>query len=76
MWAADVGCYGTAASSCGGPAVLYALDASNLSNQLWSSAQASRDQAGNAVKFSVPTVANGKVYLGTRTRVEVYGFLP
>jgi hypothetical protein len=76
VWAADAECYGTAGSSCGGPAVLYALDASNLSNQLWSSAENTRDQAGAAVKFSVPTVANGKVYIGTRTELDVYGFLP
>lgn len=76
VWATDVGCYGTAASSCGGPAVLYAFDASSLSSQLWSSTQTTRDQAGNAVKFSVPTVANGKVYVGTRTELDVYGFLP
>jgi hypothetical protein len=76
VWAIDAGCYGTAASSCNGPAVLFALDGSNLGNQLWSSALTSRDQAGNAVKFSVPTVANGKVYVGTRTELDVYGFLP
>ncbi|PYV71763.1 MAG: hypothetical protein DMG97_15145 [Acidobacteria bacterium] len=71
VWAIDAGRYGTAASPCGGPEVLYSYDATNLRNHLWDSAQAgTRDQAGAAVRFTVPTVANGKVYIGTRTEVE------
>ena len=76
VWAIDsthLGSPGPAA----GPAVLYAYDATNILTMLYSSAQnAARDAAGNAVKFAVPTVANGKVYVGTSTEIDVYGLLP
>ncbi len=59
-----------------GPAVLYAYNAADIGQVLYSSAMdPSRDQAGLAVKFAVSTIASGKVYVGTQTGISVYGLL-
>ena len=58
------------------PAVLHAYDASNLGTELYNSSQAgTRDQCGSGNKFIVPTVADGKVFLGTQNSVCVFGFI-
>lgn len=58
--------------------VLRAYDASNLAHQLYSSDQdASRDGIGpdHVIKFSVPTVYDGKVFVGTDSSLLIYGLL-
>jgi Chitobiase/beta-hexosaminidase C-terminal domain/Legume lectin domain/Fn3 associated len=59
-----------------GPAILFAHDANNVANLLYSSAQnAPRDNPGGAVKFATPTIANGRVYVGGEYEVSVYSLL-
>ncbi|KAK9353574.1 pyrrolo-quinoline quinone [Lipomyces doorenjongii] len=52
---------------------IHAYDASTFAAELWNSGQISGDNLGSVVKFAVPTVANGMVYVGTRNSLVVYG---
>jgi len=57
-------------------AILYAYDAANVGTLLYSSPASGSGAAGNGVKFTVPTVANSKVYVGGQLSFTVYGLLP
>jgi hypothetical protein len=59
------------------PAILHAYDATNLAHELYNSEQnPTRDHGHNTVRFSIPTIADGRVFLGTRGHLDVYGILP
>src|SRR5262249_23303703 len=57
------------------PAVLHAYDARNLAVELYNSSQAAggRDGFGAGNKFITPTIANGRVFVGTQNGVAVFG---
>jgi len=65
------------AAENGSNAVLHAYDATNLSQELYNSNQASggRDRFGTGNKFITPMITNGKVYVGTTNGVGVFGLL-
>jgi outer membrane protein assembly factor BamB len=66
LWAAENGAVGG----------LRAYDATNLGYELYSSNDAGgRDQFGQGNKFITPMIANGKVYVGTKNGVAVFGLL-
>ncbi len=70
LWAQEY--FGTSAG------ILHAYKASGLSTELWNSnMNATRDSMGSADKFMAPTIANGRVYIGTRSKtLVIYGLLP
>jgi hypothetical protein len=61
----------------GSGAVLHAYNAANLATELYNSTQATgnRDQFGAGNKFITPTVAGGKVFVGTTNSVGIFGLL-
>jgi hypothetical protein len=61
---------------------LYAYNAENVATKLWDSTMVAADKLANAPKYIPPTIANGKVYVGTLGtapssggEVDVYGLL-
>jgi chitodextrinase len=71
VWALEIGGY-----TPGNPVILHAYNATNLASEIYTSPSSGAGAAGIAVKFSVPTVANGKVYAGGQGSLTVFGLLP
>lgn len=77
LWAIDDGEARDTCVSVATCQALYAYDATNLNNLLYTSLQApnNRDSLGQALKFLTPTVANGKVYVGSGGSLSIFGLL-
>ena len=75
LWALES--HAASKSGPGGPAVLFAYNANDLTaGSIYNSnLNLSRDNPGGAIKFAVPTVMNGKVYVGAEGQLSVYGLL-
>jgi hypothetical protein len=58
--------------------ILYAFDPTNLANDFYDSKQAlhARDKLGNMARYVTPTVSNGKVYVGGKEELTVFGLFP
>ena len=57
----------------GGNGVLHAYDATDVSREIYNSLQSgTRDTLGSAAKFSVPTVVNGRVYVGAQSQLAIF----
>ncbi len=71
VWALDNSGFGATS------AILHAYDPADLAVEFFNSTQAAnnRDAAATAVKFTTPTIANGRVYVGGRNAVTVFGLL-
>jgi hypothetical protein len=59
------------------PAILVASNPTNLTTEMYNTSQAAlnRDRLANGVKFTLPIVANGKVFAGNQRQVSVLGLL-
>ncbi len=68
VWALETSGY-----QSGSPVVLRAYQATNLAHELYSSSE--HASGGGGVKFTTPTIAHGRVYVGTQNSLEVFGLL-
>ena len=74
VWALQVDAWAS-----GGSSILHAYNATNLAEIYNSNLNPNRDNPSAAIKWTVPTVANGKVYVGAEFTLSAYGngiFLP
>lgn len=77
VWVLDNSNNGTEGSTSAA-AILRAYSAADLGTRLYSSDSAAlgADAAGNGIKFTLPVIANGHVYVANSKQLTVYGLAP
>ncbi len=77
VWVLNANSFKSSCTTTNTCQILYAYDATNLGHLLYTSSQAAnnRDVPGGEIKFATPTVANGKVYVGSQYAVSAFGEL-
>jgi hypothetical protein len=76
LWDIDNSLYNSTDPTASGPLVLHAYDATNVATELYNSSQAgTRDTGGLSLKFTVPTIANGRVFVPAGNELDIYGLL-
>jgi hypothetical protein len=74
LWTVRSKRIGAGLAQSAGAGVLQAFDASDVTSELWSSDAKASDMLGSIAKFAPPTVANGRVFVGTASnQLVVYG---
>ncbi len=76
VWTLDNSKNNTSGSAGLGTAILRAYDANSLGTALYSSSTITADAPGYAVKYTLPVIANGHVYVGGGWQLTVYGLSP
>ena len=77
VWVLDNNANGTTNGSVAqGAAVLRAYNATSLGSTLYTSSASGADVGPPAVKFTVPVIANGRVYVAGGQQVTAYGLAP
>ena len=77
LWAIQRNDSRTSDAATAAPGILRAYLATDLSTEIYNTSQAgSRDTLDFAAKFTVPLVANGKVFVLTNSHLMVLGLLP
>jgi hypothetical protein len=74
VWTLRAASGGPGLSASPGAGILQAFEAANVGNELYSSSARASDALGNIAKFAAPTIANGRVYVGTASgQLVAYG---